>query len=104
MAKMRKKLIGTRLVLDGNLFFNLTSVPFPAESFEEVSDSTVLLGIASQGQVRVDAILNTPAFSFLGNIAVGFKVIDDVAGSFFRDTDRRGDFPGGDAGVLGDKA
>lgn len=48
-GKGEGKIIGTRLVLDGNLFFNLTSVPFPTESFQEVSDSAVLLGIASQG-------------------------------------------------------
>ena len=75
----------------------------PSHNFQEVTHLLVLMHLMAEGHFRVDAVSGTPAFSYLGDVAVGFKGRDDVMSGPLGDAQRKGDLAGGDSWLLGDQ-
>ncbi len=90
--------------LDSDGFFCPAFTSFPAERFQEVADGFVLLGLAPQRHIGVEAVSDASPFFVFGNIAVCFEIVDDIARGFFGNAYGRGYFTGGNARLLGDKA
>jgi hypothetical protein len=48
----------------------------PAKHLQKITDSFVLQHLIAEAQIRIDPISQPSAFSYLGNVAVSFKVSD----------------------------
>ena len=76
--------------------------PLPAQDLQEVANSLVLLQFVPERHIGINPVPQAAAFFLFRDIFVGFQVVDDITCGFFRDTDRRRYFSGGDARFLGD--
>lgn len=47
---------------------------FPAERLEKIADDYLAMCVVAKRQVGIDAVLDSPAYSFLADISTGIQV------------------------------
>jgi hypothetical protein len=80
------------------------AAPFPSKDLKEATHSFILLCLSAEGQIRIDPVPQASALSFLGYVAVCFKVGDYSARCLLSDADGDGDLPRGNPRLLSNLA
>jgi hypothetical protein len=65
--------------------------------------SFILLQFMPERQVWINPVPDTPSLSALGNVPISLKVGDDTTSCLLGYAYRRGYFPAGDTGLLGNQ-